>query len=194
VSASDRLDSAPPKDRASGPSIAAAAAAITDISERVLALVREEIELAKAEVGEKVSSILSGAAVAAAAGAFVIGALMLILIGLSLLVSYLLPVETSEFFWGFFVVALVLLLLAALAAYIAARAVRAGAPPTPDMAVEEARRIRESVGTGSGLEAHPDGGSLPTGDQVQAAEATTQAESQANANRGDGSDATTLAN
>ena len=48
-------------------------------------------------------------------------------------------------FWGFFVVAAVLFLLAALAAFIASRAFKAGSPPTPELAIDEAKRIRETV-------------------------------------------------
>jgi hypothetical protein len=190
VSAPDRLDSAPSDDRAG--SIATAAAAITDISERVLQLLREEIELAKAEVAEKISSLLSGTVVAAAAGGFVIAALMLFLIGVSLLVSYLLPVGISQFFWGFFIVALLLLLLAVLAGFIAARAVRAGAPPVPSMAMEEARRIRGSVETGTAVEAPPNGGSLAKQDPRRAAESSPASGEAVNPNPGDGADATTV--
>jgi uncharacterized membrane protein YqjE len=188
VSASEQLDSTPRESRASGPSIAAAAGAITDISERVLKLVQEEIELAKSEVAEKVSSLLSGAVVAAAAGAFVVGALMLLLIGFSLLVSYLLPVETSEFFWGFFVVAVILLLLAALAGYIAARAMRAGAPPVPTMAVEEARLIRETVGTTPDSESPAALGAPGDGGQTGAAALSSRSEGAAGPHAPDGSD------
>jgi hypothetical protein len=37
------------------------------------------------------------------------------------------------------------LLLAALAGFLAFRALRSGAPPTPAMAIDEARKIREAV-------------------------------------------------
>jgi uncharacterized membrane protein YqjE len=188
VSASERLEPAPREDRASRPSIAAAAGAITDISERVLKLIQEEIELAKSEVAEKVSSLLNGAVVAAAAGAFVVGALILLLIGFSLLVSYLLPVETSEFFWGFFVVALILLLLAALAGYIAARAMRSGVPPVPTMAVEEARRIRETVGTTAGEESPAALGTPDDGARAGAALPSAHSEGADNPQTPDGSD------
>jgi len=51
----------------------------------------------------------------------------------------------DQIFWGFFVVAGLLFLLGGLAGYLAARALKAGSPPKPDMAIEEARRIRETV-------------------------------------------------
>jgi hypothetical protein len=39
----------------------------------------------------------------------------------------------------------VLFLLGAIAGLIAARAFKRGAPPTPEMAIDEAKRIRETV-------------------------------------------------
>ena len=118
--------------------------AIQDVSEKAQLLIREEIELAKAEVEEKVAKLIKGIVIAGAAGFFVIGALVLLLHGLSWLAWYEL-FDDNQFFWGFFMVAGVLLVFAGLAGYIAARAFRAGAPPAPNMAIEEARLIKETV-------------------------------------------------
>jgi hypothetical protein len=123
--------------------------AIQDVSERASVLVREEIELAKAEVSQKVAKLGKGAAVAAAAGLFVIGALILILFGFAYLAYWAIPfpgdTANNQVFWGFFTVAAILLLLAALAGFVAARAFKAGSPPAPKMAIEEARLIKETV-------------------------------------------------
>ena len=119
--------------------------AIEDVSKRATILVREEIELAKAEVTEKVTKLGKGAAVAAAAGVFVLGALIMILFGLALLAYWAIPFPDNQPFWGFFTVAAVLLLLAALAGYVAFRALKAGSPPAPNMAIEEAKLIKETV-------------------------------------------------
>jgi hypothetical protein len=125
------------------------AASVTEISERALLLVHEEIELAKAEVSQKVTRLVAGAVVGIAAGVFILGALQFVLIGLALLAWWGIPwIGPSEFFWGFFIVAGGLVLLAVIAGALAARAVRAGSPPVPSMALEEARRIRESVNAG----------------------------------------------
>ena len=125
------------------------AQAIHDVSERASILVREEIELAKAEVGQKVSKLGKGAAIGAAAGVFVVGALILILFGLAYLAYWAIPFPgdsaDNQVFWGFFTVAAILLLLAGLAGYVAARAFKAGSPPAPTMAIEEARLIKETV-------------------------------------------------
>ena len=120
-------------------------AAINEISERAQVIVREEIELAKTEVTLKVQRLVKGLVVGAVAGVFVISALMLILHGLSWVAYFALPVGRFAFFWGFFFVAAILLILGALAGWFAARFFKAGAPPTPDMAIEEAQRIRETV-------------------------------------------------
>ena len=45
---------------------------VADVSEKASQLVREEIELAKAEVKDKVSKLTRGAVVAAAAGVFLV--------------------------------------------------------------------------------------------------------------------------
>jgi tetrahydromethanopterin S-methyltransferase subunit F len=121
------------------------AEAIQDISDRAQLLVREEIELAKAEVSAKVSKLIKGAVVGIAAGIFLIFGLFLLLDGFAWLAYWAIPFPDGQFFWGFFVVAAVLFLLGALAGLIAARAFKRGAPPTPDMAIDEAKRIRETV-------------------------------------------------
>jgi len=126
------------------------ASAITEVSERAQVLVREEIELAKAEVTERVSRLARGAIVGIAAGVFVLTALIFALIGFAWLLYYYLPGNAFTYFWGFFAMALILLVLGALAGLIAARAVKRATPPVPEMAIEEARKIKETV---SGAEA-----------------------------------------
>ena len=120
-------------------------AAIEEVSARAQAIVREEIELAKTEVQIKVQRLIKGAVVATVAGVFAVGALILILHGFAWLAWWALPVSSSQFFWGFFLVALILLLLGALAGFLAARLFKAGAPPKPDMAIEEAQRVRATI-------------------------------------------------
>ena len=120
------------------------AQAIQEVSERAQLLVREEIELAKTEVTEKVSKLIKGAVVGMAAGIFVVCGLLFVLHGLAWLAWYEIFPDW-QFFWGFFVVAAVLFLLGALAGFMAARAFKAGSPPMPELAIDEAKRIRETV-------------------------------------------------
>jgi uncharacterized membrane protein YqjE len=137
------------------------ATAITEVSERLSVLVREEIELAKTEVTEKVTKLIKGAIVGMAAGIFVVAALLVGLHGFAWLAWWGLPVAKDQYFWGFFVVAGVLLVLGALAGWIAARAVRSGSPPTPAMAIDEARKIKETVSSHETIGTGPNVGGGP---------------------------------
>jgi uncharacterized membrane protein YqjE len=126
------------------------ATAIAEVSERATLLVREEIELAKAEVAEKATKLVKGAVVGIAAGVFFVMALVFALVGCAWLLYYYLPGNDFTYFWGFFAMAVILLVLGALAGLIAAKAVKKGAPPMPSMAIEEARKIRETVSASPG--------------------------------------------
>jgi len=126
------------------PPPAAIAQAIADISEKTSLLFREEIELAKAEIQVKVTSLLKGAVVGIAGGIFVLVGLYFVLHGLAWLAWYeLFPDQT--FFWGFFVVAALLFALGGLAGYFAARLLKAGQSPAPTMAIREAQLIKDTV-------------------------------------------------
>ena len=117
---------------------------VQEISERVSTLVHEEIELAKAEVTEKVSKLLKGIVVGVAAGIFVVTGLLFLLHGLAWLAWFALPVGNQAFFWGFFFVAGLLFVLGGLAGYLAARFLKAGQPPVPAMAIDEAQKIKRT--------------------------------------------------
>jgi uncharacterized membrane protein YqjE len=115
---------------------------VFDVSERTSTLIREEVELAKAEVTEKVTKLLRGSAVGAAAGVFAFLALILIMEG----IAWLLNEQVFDNFWaGFFVEAAIFLLVAAAAGWFAYRSVKAGSPPMPEQAIEEAKRIRDTI-------------------------------------------------
>ncbi len=115
---------------------------VFDVSERTSTLIREEIELAKTEVSEKVTKILRGSAVGVAAGIFSFLALILVMEGF----AWLLNEEVFDNAWaGFFVEALIFILIAAGAGYFAYRSVKAGSPPVPEQAIEEAKLIRETI-------------------------------------------------
>jgi hypothetical protein len=120
-------------------------AAINEVSDKAQLLVREEIELAKLEVTEKLTKLAKGAAVGLAAGVFVIVGLLFLLHGLAWLAYWVIPVPEGTIFWGFFIVAGILFLVGGLAGFLAARWLKKGSSPTPAMAIEEARLIRETV-------------------------------------------------
>jgi uncharacterized membrane protein YqjE len=121
------------------------AQAVQDISERMATLVREEIELAKAEVTEKVTKLLKGIVVGLAAGIFVVTGLLFFLHGLAWLAWFVLPVGNSSFFWGFFVVAGLLFVLGGVAGFLAARFLKESTPPVPGMAIDEAGKIKRTL-------------------------------------------------
>jgi uncharacterized small protein (DUF1192 family) len=118
------------------------ATAVTEVSERMSVLVREEIELAKAEVTAKASSIARGAAAIAAGAVFGVFA---IVIGL-LTIAWGLNSIFNSLWLGFLITFLILLGLAAGAFLLARRMLRVGAP-TPTMAIDEAKKIRDTVTT-----------------------------------------------
>src|SRR3954453_15847543 len=128
---------------------------VFDVSEGASSLIREEIELAKAEVSEKLASLLRGSAVGAAAGTFAFLALILIMEGVAWLLNE--EVFDGKTWPGFFIEAAVFLLVAALAGFIAYRAVKAGSPPVPTQAIEEAKLTKtmfegEAERTAEGIE------------------------------------------
>jgi uncharacterized membrane protein YqjE len=110
---------------------------VFDVAEKSSSLVREEIELAKAEVSEKVGKILRGSVVGVAAGIFAFLALILVMEGVAWLLAE--EVFDGNAWPGFFVEAALFLLIAALAGFVAYRSVQAGAPPVPEQAIEEAK-------------------------------------------------------
>jgi uncharacterized membrane protein YqjE len=118
---------------------------VQDISERMSKLVREEIELAKAEVAEKVTKLLAGIAVGLAAGIFVVTGLLFLLHGLAWFAWFALPVGNQAVFWGYFIVAGLLFVLGGIAGFLAARWLKSVSSPAPEMAIEEAKLIRETV-------------------------------------------------
>jgi hypothetical protein len=167
------------------------AAAITEVSERASVLIREEIELAKTEIAEKTTRLAKGAIVAIVAGVFFFTALFFVLIGCAWLLYFELPIGNQfTYFWGFFAMALILVVLGAIAGLLAARAVKAGAPPTPDMAIEEARKIRETVSSSSG--AQPAAVPLPIPVPAPAGRPQTQSETATDSKLEGGTDGTTL--
>jgi uncharacterized membrane protein YqjE len=115
---------------------------VFDVSERTSVLVREEIELAKVEVTEKVTKLVKGSVVGIVAGVFAFLALILAMEG----IAWILNEEVFDNAWaGFFVESAVFLLIAAGAGYLAYRSLQAGAPPVPEQAIEEAKLIKDTI-------------------------------------------------
>jgi uncharacterized membrane protein YqjE len=125
------------------------AAAITEVSESLGKLVHGEIELAKAEMVEKASSIARGAVAVAAGAVFGIFAVVLALITLAWALDDLLISNVGRVWVGFLIVTVFLVVLALGAFLFAWRKLKVGAP-TPAMAIDEAKKIRATVTTSTG--------------------------------------------
>jgi hypothetical protein len=126
---------------------------VVEVSERGSTLVREEIELAKAEVSEKAGKIAKGAVVGISAGVFAFLALILVMEGIAWLLNE--EVFDGKTWPGFFIEAAAFLLIAALAGLFAYKAVKAGSPPVPQQAIEEAKLTKETLTGTPGAAAAP---------------------------------------
>jgi membrane protein YdbS with pleckstrin-like domain len=118
------------------------ATAVTEVTERMTVLVREEIELAKVEMTTKVSSIARGAAAVAAGAVFGVFALVFGLLS----AAWGINAAFSGLWEGFVIVFGILMFLTIAAFLFAWRKLKVGAP-TPKMAIDEAKLIRETVTT-----------------------------------------------
>ncbi len=123
--------------------------AVTEVSERVTVLVRDEIALAKAEVTQKVTSLGKGAVAVIAGGIFWVFSLIFGLEALAWGLNDIFVSGAGSLWIGFLIVFGALFLLGILAFMFAWRKLRVGAP-TPNMAIDEAKRIRATVSTKAG--------------------------------------------
>jgi uncharacterized membrane protein YqjE len=118
---------------------------VNEITEKATLLVREEIELAKAEVQQKVSRLIKGAVLAVVGGVFLVFMLIYFLHALALFLDDILNVNPSGVWIGYAIVTGGLLLLGLLSIALAVRFFKRGSPPTPELAIEEAKRTREML-------------------------------------------------
>jgi hypothetical protein len=120
------------------------ARAVTEVSERVTVLVREEIELAKAEVSVKVKSLTRGIVwfgLAAVLGFF---GVIFIPVTIAWGLDDALLNGLGGIWQGFAIVMGAFLIGAAVCVVLGIRKVKVGAP-TPTMAIDEAKKIRATV-------------------------------------------------
>jgi uncharacterized BrkB/YihY/UPF0761 family membrane protein len=118
---------------------------VNDVSTKASLLVREEIELAKTEIAEKAKSLGKGVGVAIGAGVMIVFALIYFFEALAWFFNDLFDTVNSSPWIGFVIVFGFLLILAAIAGLVGVRWIKKGAPPTPDLAIEEARRTRAEI-------------------------------------------------
>ena len=119
------------------------AAAVTEVSEKLGLLVREEIELAKTEVTQKATTLARGAAAVAIGAVFGVFALIFVLLTIAWGLN-----SAFQSVWEGFAVVMVLLIALTMAAFLFAwRKLRVGAP-TPVLAIDEAKKITATVKSG----------------------------------------------
>jgi hypothetical protein len=118
---------------------------VNDVSTKASLLVREEIELAKTEIAEKAKSLGKGVGVAIGAGVMIVFALIYFFEALAWFFNDLFDTVNSSPWIGFLIVFGILMILAAVAGFMGVRWIKKGAPPTPDLAIEEARRTRAEI-------------------------------------------------
>jgi hypothetical protein len=120
------------------------AAAVTEVSERVTVLIRDEVELAKAEVTQKVSSLARGTVAVLLGAVFGVFALIFLLETAAWGLNAILIDGAGDLWIGFAIVFGVLALLTIVVFLFAWRKLRVG-PPTPQMAIDEAKLIKDTV-------------------------------------------------
>jgi uncharacterized membrane protein YqjE len=116
---------------------------VQDVSQKVSLLVREELQLAQAELQAKAQRLAKGAAFGIVAGTFALVALLFILNGVAWVIAQ--HVVSNEVGYAYFITAALLLLLGGLLGFLAYRFVKKALPPKPELAIEEAKRIQQTV-------------------------------------------------
>jgi uncharacterized small protein (DUF1192 family) len=120
------------------------ATTVTEVTERMTVLIREEIELAKAEVNVKVASITRGFMAIAAAAVFGTFAIIFIPLTLAWVFDAILIDGVGDIWVGFAIVTGILFAATVAAGLFAMRKLKVGVP-TPKMAIDEAKKIRATM-------------------------------------------------
>jgi protein-S-isoprenylcysteine O-methyltransferase Ste14 len=115
---------------------------VAEVTAKASLLIKEEIELAKAEVAQKTKRLGIGAGLAAVAGAFLLFFLIFFL--------HMLALGFADWFslkpWvGYAIVCILLLVFAAILGFVAMRLFKKASPPTPVMAIDEAKKTRAAI-------------------------------------------------
>jgi hypothetical protein len=119
------------------------ATTVTEVTERLTVLIREEIELAKAEVNEKVSAITRGLVAISAAAVFGIFAIIFVPLTLAWVFDAIID-GTGDIWVGFAIVTGIFFAAMVAAGLFALRKLKVGVP-TPKMAIDEAKKIRATI-------------------------------------------------
>jgi uncharacterized membrane protein YqjE len=113
---------------------------VNEVSEKATLLVREEIELAKAEIQQKATRMLKGVVLGVIAGIFLVFMLIYFFHALS---WFWVDLFNLNGVWlGYLMTTGILFLFGTIAGLLAARFFQRGSPPKPEMAIEEAKKTR----------------------------------------------------
>ena len=116
---------------------------VLEVTEQTAVLIREEIELAKAEVSEKISTLGKSSVVAVAAGVFAFLAVILLMQAFALgLNSLFFPDEPWA---GYLIEGVLFIAIAVGAGLFAKKTFQETGPPVPTEAIEEAQEIRATL-------------------------------------------------
>ncbi len=126
------------------PQISELGLAIQEVTEKMQLLVREEIALAQAEMTAKIQKLIRGLVAGAIAAVFAVFGLIYLLHAASWGVWELLGTGNGPWL-GFLIITLILFLLGAVLALLAYRFIKKAVPPKPELAMEQAQLIRETV-------------------------------------------------
>jgi H+/Cl- antiporter ClcA len=126
------------------PNVSDLGKAIQEVSDKVGLLVREEIALAQAEMTQKLQKLIRGIVAGAIAGIFALAGLIYLLHAASWGIWEVSGIGDGPWF-GFLAVTLALFLFGALGGLLAFRFIKKATPPKPELAIEEAQLIRETV-------------------------------------------------
>lgn len=110
------------------------------IAERVRSIAKLEIELALLELKQKLTKLGMGAAFGAGAALLTLYALGVFIAAGAVALALVVPL------WGaLLIVGAILLLLIGLLVWLAIRSIKAGAPPVPTEAIEEAKLTTDTL-------------------------------------------------
>jgi hypothetical protein len=129
-----------PRDPLKSPADKTVGELVFEVTEQTSTLIREEIELAKTEVSEKVTTLARGSAVGVAAGVFAFLALILLMHAFALGLNSLF--FEGEPWAGYLIEAVLFLLIAGGAGYFAYRSFEKTGAPIPSEAIEEAQKTK----------------------------------------------------
>jgi hypothetical protein len=115
---------------------------VNEVTSKASLLVREEIELAKAEVTAKVSKLAKGAGFFAGAGILAVFGLIYLF--------HMLAIGLADWFslklWvGYAIVTVGIFLIVGVLGLLGLRSVKKGTPPVPELAIEEAKKTQAAL-------------------------------------------------